>query len=40
MKAWADPVWLIWLVNTAAAFLIGSAFGQDKVRFERRRNDE
>jgi len=39
MSDWLDPVWLIWLVNMLAAFAIGNAYGQDKVRAQRR-NDE
>ena len=33
---WLDPVWLIWFINMLAAFTIGNAYGQDKIRLEMR----
>ncbi len=37
--SWLEPVFLIWLVNMLAAFAIGNAYGQDKVRLEMRNDD-
>jgi hypothetical protein len=34
MIEWLNPAWLIWCVNMAAAFAIGNAYGQDKIRIQ------
>jgi len=39
MSDWYDPVFLIWLINVAATFALGNAYGQDKERLRRKRQD-